>query len=199
MIDPGRTTWGERPRRFGGRARLAPRLDLDALGERSPRVAAWAAGRRVPKVLVATQTRIVEAAADPAGEWIPVTPTISVEPHLAPDGAPDRDLADTVWRLTAALLAPPVSARALATHLGAGLSPGALRWSARSVLDVELPVDEESWAEGTQLTRELAISDVASRPALLARLGSVMCRAHGLSVDDEVHAWWLERAVRASS
>jgi hypothetical protein len=195
MIDPGRSTWGERARRFGGRSQLAPRLDEARLRDHSPRIAAWAAARRVPKVLVATQTKVVEAVADPRGEWVPVTPTISVEPHDVQSRAP----AETVWRLTAALLAPPVAATALATHLGAGWSPGALRWSARAVLEVELPCDEACWAEGAVLARELAVSPPEERAATLDRLGRAMCRAHGLDGDDEVHGWWLERAVRASS
>ena len=37
----------------------------------------------MPKVVVATQTRVVEAAVDPTGEWIPSTPVVSV--HADPD------------------------------------------------------------------------------------------------------------------
>jgi len=196
MIDPGRASWGERPRRFGGRSQLAPVVDLDHLSTSAPRVARWVAGRLVPKVLVATQTRIVEAVADPTGSWVPVTPTISVEPipvDLSASAASER-----VWLLAAALLAPPVSARALSQHLGAGLSPGALRWSARSVLDVELPSEHRSWAEGSTLVQQLAVSAPSERPDLLARLGAAMCAAHQIDTDDPVFDWWLERALRAS-
>src|SRR5690606_16074832 len=130
--------WGEVPRRFGGAPRLRPRLDVDALRSASPRVSRWAAARLVPKVLVATQTRIVEAVADPDGSCVPVTPLISVEPHRATD----------IWAIVAALSAPSVSAEAVARHLGAGLSSAALRWSAAAVLEVRLPPDRAAWAEG---------------------------------------------------
>ncbi|MHB1139727.1 MAG: hypothetical protein ACYC2O_12285, partial [Microthrixaceae bacterium] len=192
MIDPGRCTWGEQPRRIGGRTFTAPRLDVAALAADAPRIARWADARRVPKVLVATQTRVVEAVADPEGTAVPVTPTISVEP--GPDGETD------VWHLCAALLAPPVAARAAAMHLGAGLSPGALRWSARQVLDVELPIDPDAWTEGAELVRALhttAPAESALRRELLHRLGRTMCAAHDRDGDDELFEWWASLADRA--
>ncbi|MEI7886905.1 MAG: N-6 DNA methylase [Actinomycetes bacterium] len=192
MIDPGSHSWGMQARRFGGRKQLAPAADMAALEKLHPRIAEWARARQVPKVLVATQTRIVEAVADPVGRLIPVTPTISVEPRNT--SRPQ----ESVWHLTAALLSPPVSARALATHLGAGLSSGALRWSARSVLQVELPIDKTVWASGAVLTQKLASCDQADRPKNLAELGKVMCAAYEIDSTDAVFGWWLELALRAA-
>ena len=147
MIGPGRTSWGSTPRLLAGRRMASPRLDMGALAAAAPRVADWVSKRSVPKVLVATQTRVIEAAADPAGTDIPVTPTISVEPF---DG-------DDVWRVTAALLAPPVAARAVATHFGAGLSSSTRCVGRRvPVLDVELPSDDRCWDLGAACCRELA-------------------------------------------
>jgi hypothetical protein len=190
MIAPGRCTWGEQTRRLAGRSVLAPVLDVATLERDAPKVARWAAARRVPKVLVATQTRIVEAAADPEGRVVPVTPTISVEAR------PDCEV--DVWWLTAALLAPPVSATALAVHLGAGRSPGALRWSARQVLEVEVPLHRDLWREGAALVRELTTVPADERGGLLRRVGQVLCAAHGVE-DAELLEWWFERALRASS
>jgi len=191
MIDPGTQSWGVRPRRFGGRKQLAPSADLDVLAAAHPRIADWARARQVPKVLVATQTRVVEAVADPKGSLIPVTPTISVEPKNAEQGS------QQVWHLLAALLSPPVSARALSTHLGAGLSSGALRWSARSVVQVELPVDAALWARGAVIAQDIAHGDRSAVAAKLAELGQVMCAAYGLEPSDPVYEWWLELALRA--
>ena len=53
LLDVGRCAWGERPARFARRSFAAPRVPVDAL---PPALQAWAAGRLVPKVLVATQT-----------------------------------------------------------------------------------------------------------------------------------------------
>ena len=192
MIDPGSHSWGLQARRFGGRKQLAPAADMDALARLQPRIAEWARARQVPKVLVATQTRIVEAVADPEGRLIPVTPTISVEPRNT--NRPQ----ESVWHLTAALLSPPVSARALSAHLGAGLSSGALRWSARSVLQVELPIDETLWASGAGLAQKLASCDQTDRAKSLAELGKVMCAAYEIDPTDAVFGWWLELALRAA-
>lgn len=187
MIDPGRISWGTRPRRLGGRSVVSPRVDLAALRSGSPKAAAWARRRLRPKVLVATQTRVLEAVADPEGDCLPVTPTISVEPGAGTD----------LWALTAALMAPTVSARAAAEHLGSGLSVGAVRWSASAVADVELPVDHDAWGRGAVLARRLAAADGSERMDLLGRLGRTMCEAHGVDPDDDVAHWWFQRARRA--
>lgn len=192
MINPGSESWGIQPRRFGGRVQFAPAADMAALHQSNPRIAQWARARQVPKVLVATQTRVVEAVADPAGRLIPVTPTISVEPR---DAVNPRE---SVWRLTAALLSPPVSARALSANLGAGLSSGALRWSARSVVQVELPVEASAWAQGAVLAQQLAAAEPTGRAAKLTELGKVMCDAYRLESTHPVYSWWLELALRAA-
>ena len=55
----------------------------------------------VPKVLVASQTKVIEAVVDEAGRAVPGTPVVSVEPT-----DPEVD----VWHL-AALLTSPVATR----------------------------------------------------------------------------------------
>ena len=184
MIDPVRSTWGRGERALAGRRVVAPRLDVDALCATAPRVGVWVQARLRPKVLVATQTRIVEAVADPVGDCVPVTPTISVEPH---------DPGIDVWMLTAALSAPPVAARAVAVHFGAGLSSAALRWSARAVLDVALPSDRRSWERGASICRRLHEAPATDVPGLLGELGASMCAAHGMDEDHPVLRWWTER------
>src|SRR3546814_4943574 len=94
-------TWGQRPIRFAKRSWARPEVDLPALAAANQRTSAWVERLRRPKVVVATQTRVLEAAADHSGSWVAATPVVSVLPH---------DPAD-VARLTAVLCAPPVSAR----------------------------------------------------------------------------------------
>lgn len=201
MIDPIQLRWGDASHRVGGRVVRAPTVDLDALAAASPRVAGWARDRLRPKVLVATQTKVVEAVPDPDGSCVPLTPTISVEPHH--DGI-------DVWHLTAALSAPPVAAAAVREHLGAGRSSSALRWSARAVLATPLPIDHDSWDRGARLVRQIwelgaAASDVVGevdrqalldRHTLLDQLGAEMAMAHGLAPDDPVVEWWSKRRPR---
>jgi hypothetical protein len=136
LIDPGRLGWGERPARIAGTGFTRPTVDPLRL-ERS--VASWVAARLAPKVLVATQTKVVEAAPDLTGAFVPLTPVLSVTP---------ADPAD-VWRLAAALTSPVVTAWALRTAGGAARSADAVKLSARQVLEAPLPADAGAWAEAT--------------------------------------------------
>ena len=116
LIDPGRCRWGEQPVRFARQRFAAPRVALDRL---SPTMQRWAAGRLVPKVLVANQTRVIEAVADHAGAWLPGVPVISAVPH------PGVDL-DSI---TAILASPGATAWVRRQAAGSGLSADAVRLS----------------------------------------------------------------------
>ncbi|MFM7063059.1 MAG: hypothetical protein ACKO04_06165, partial [Actinomycetes bacterium] len=189
MVDPGSLGWGGRTVRLGGAQVRHPRVDLGALSAASPRVAAWVRARSVPKVLVATQTKVVEAVADPVGDVVPLTPLISVEP---------ADPAD-LWRVAAVLLAPPVAARAVACGLGSGRSAATLRWSAAAALRTPLPQDAAAWAEGAALAARLHGDPGAGQQALLEQLGRAMARAYGVDPDGRAGralvGWWLDRAT----
>lgn len=74
LIEPGRCLWGERPVRFAKQEYRAPRVAIDRL---SPALQRWAHGRLVPKILIANQTKVIEAVHDPAGEWLPSVPVIT--------------------------------------------------------------------------------------------------------------------------
>lgn len=135
LIDPGRCRWSQRSVTFARRRLATPRVDLGALPIALRR---WADRRLVPKVLVATQTRVIEAVVDADGAWLPSVPVISIVPHRHED----------LWPIGAALCAPALSASAAATYLGAGLSSSALKLSARQVAGLALPT-QASWAEAT--------------------------------------------------
>ncbi len=167
LIDPARCRWGERPARFAGKRWERPTVDLETV---EPDVRRWFAARLVPKVLVASQTRVIEAVVDEAGTWLPSVPVVSVE---AP---PDR-----LWDIAAALLAPPVSAWALGRALGTALTSDGVRVSARLVLDVPLPTDADAWAAAA----------TALRAGDLDAYGPLACQAYG--VDEAVAGWWSSR------
>ena len=189
MIDPFRLGWGSGSYRLGGRRVSAPVLADQALAERSPRVARWVERRSCPKVLVATQTKVLEAVVDAQGDMVPVTPTISVEP---------LDAGLDVWHLGAALVAPPVAAHAALAHLGSGRSPGSLRWSASGLLEVPLPIDRQSWSAGADLARRVQVAEAGDRSvdALLGEFARAMTAAHGLSARHPVVDWWSTRRPR---
>ena len=74
LIEPGRCLWGERAVRFAKQRYAAPRVAIERL---SPRLQRWAMSRMVPKILVANQTKVIEAVHDPRGEWLPSVPVIT--------------------------------------------------------------------------------------------------------------------------
>jgi hypothetical protein len=163
-IEPGRCAWGERPIRFAKQTWRRPTVALDRL---SLDMAAWARARLRPKVLIATQTRILEVVVDAEGAWLPSVPVISVIP---------RDPAD-LWRVAAALASPAASAWGAARSLGTGLTPGAIKLAAREVRALPLPEDRSAW--------ERAVARYRSDPR--------GCAAYG-EADEAVRGWWTDRA-----
>lgn len=169
LIDPGVCRWGTRPARFGRRLWRAPAVDAAAL-DGSP-LAAWAKRQLVPKVLVATQTRVIEAVADEAGAWLPCTPVITVVPTTL-----------DIWHVLAALLAPPVSAWAMRRTAGAALSAGAVKLSASQLRALPLPRHRDEWDDAAADLRSGDVTGAA--PAA--------CRAYGVDPVD-VLGWWAAR------
>jgi hypothetical protein len=169
LIDVGRSAWSERPARFARRTFAAPRVAVDAL---PPALQAWAAARLVPKVLVATQTPVIEAAVDATGDWLPSVPVITVVPRAV----------DDLWRVAAVLTAPAASAWAAATYLGAALAATAIKLSASQVLTLPLPT--RPWDDAANA---LAGADVD-------RCARLMDVAYGT----ELYDWWRGRLTRRS-
>jgi hypothetical protein len=187
LVDPLHCRWGAVPTRFARRAWQAPVVDLVSLRLADPRLALWADARLVPKVIVATQTRLLESVVDVEGTWWPSVPTIAVVPR---SGAPDD-----LWRIAAMLSAPPVSAWALERFGGSALSSDAVKLSSRQVLSVPLPHDDGAWAVGAAAAAAAQHASVTGdadgwRDAL-AVLADAMTRAYGAS--DDVRQWWAAR------
>jgi hypothetical protein len=169
LIEVGRCAWGERPATVARRRWVAPVVDESRLAGRAAR---WAARTRGPKVLVAMQTKVVEAAVDEAGTWLPGVPVVAA---LAP--------AERVWHIAAALCSPPVSAWVAHRTAGTALAAGALKLSGGIVASVPLPIDEAAWDTGAR----------ALRSGDLGTFGAAMTAAHGAG--DDLLAWWSRRLV----
>ena len=201
LVDPAAVAWGERSTRVAGRRLDAPAVDLTSLRARADapgadrRLAAWMDARLRPKVVVATQTTVVEAAVDVDGTWWPAVPVISVLP--TEEGASPEEL----WLLASALSAPPVSAWVAERSAGTAMGARALRVSARLVARVPLPVDHDAWAEGARLLRELPPTPSEGRSQVLLSAGRVLTAAHGLppAAAEDVLSWWAQRAGCAPS
>jgi hypothetical protein len=168
VIDPGRCAWGERSLRFAGQRWQHPRVDLAAMAD-GP-LQRWVVDRLVPKVVLATQTKVLEPAVDVDGTWVPSTPVIAVH-------APSPLL----FRVAAVLLAPPVSAWASSVYAGVALTSDAIKLSARQVREIPLPSNEAAWERGAEA--------IAAGEVLEA--GTLMTAAYGCEAD--VTDWWANR------
>jgi hypothetical protein len=169
LIDPGRSAWGHRPARFARQSFEAPRVDLTRL---APPMQAWASARLVPKVLVATQTPVIEAVVDAEGAWLPSVPVITVIPRSS----------SRLWAVAAVLSAPATSAWAAQTYFGAALSAGAIKLSARQVASI--PTPGRSWDDAA----------AALRAGDLHGCARMMDAAYGTDLYD----WWRGRLTPRS-
>jgi SAM-dependent methyltransferase len=167
LVDPGRCAWGRRDVTFAKRRYRRPTVDLARL---TPAMRRWAGGLLVPKVLIANQTRVIEAVADPGGRWLPGVPLITARPTGGAD-----------VRAVAAVLTSPIAA-AWAWHraAGTGLSAHSLRLGPRWL--AELP-----WPDG-----ELAPAVAALNAGDVIGCGLAVLAAFGVEPDGDAMAWWVE-------
>jgi predicted RNA methylase len=169
VIDANRCHWGARPLRFAGSRWTHPRVRVDRI-ER-PTLRRWVQERLVPKVVVATQTKVVEAAVDTDGSWVPSTPVIAV--HTSPE---------LLWAVAAVLAAPPVSAWAAGRYAGVALASGAIKLSARQVLEVPVPPRTTEWHDAAA---QLEAGDL---------VGAARRMNDAYGAEPAVFAWWSARA-----
>lgn len=184
LVDPlhdrtGSTTVRFAKQRFE-RLRVTFDDDVDSAAAR------WCARRSVPKLLVATQTKVVECVVDEAGAALPSTPLIVVAPH---------DVGD-LWKLAAAFSSPVLSAWAHREAGGTGLGGGTFRLRAAQLSGAPLPSRDEPWAEAAALARRMHRRGTVSGPTLdeFSELGALMNEAYGIegSAAQELLAWWLD-------
>ena len=188
-VDPLHLRWSETSCRFNGRRWRAPVVDLAAVAAADADVGKWFDDHRRPKLLVASQTSVVEVVVDLAGDLVPVTPLVVVEPV--------GEELELLWQLAAALSAPVITALAVRQSLGAARSAGRLRLSATQIADLPLPSDFGAWSEGSKLARGL------HRPSGLLPMadawwafGQTMTAAYGVadqSAADSLVGWWWSR------
>jgi hypothetical protein len=182
VVDWGRSRWGERTTKFAKRAWRAPVVDRRRFGqlgadEQTPIVRAalrWAERNRRPKVIVATQTRVVEAAVDERGEWVPSVPVLGVLPH---DPA-------HLWLVAAAVSAPAATAWLFRRAPGTALGRSALKVAAGDLSQLPLPVDDTTWAAAA---RALGDGDFE------AYVGAATAM---YSSPPDLVAWWRTRLGR---
>lgn len=185
LIDPARLMWGQRLTTFNRQQFVAPRVRVSELSED---LQAWARKRLVPKVLVGTQTKVLEPIVDIDGTLLPSVPVVSVE-----------STRESLWRIAAVLASPPIAAIAAARHAGAALSLDALKLSARDILALPLPLGRDAWdASAEAFEKASAASSEAERRRFLLASGDAMCTAYGAGRDEELMNWWTDRLPKTS-
>ena len=187
-IDLARCSWGDGTVRVLGERWTRPCVDAARLAANG-KMTRWMRARLVPKVVVATQTRILEAAVDATGAWLPLVPLISVVPREPGDAA--------LWRVAAAIASPVAVVHAARNLFGSAMSPGALKLSAKQVLALPLPTERSAWeASAHELRSASEASGAGARAAALERFAHRSCAAHGLGTADAqaVLRFWLGRA-----
>lgn len=171
LIDPLRLAWGRRSCRFAKRTFLHPGIDLDWV---DGTIADWVRRRLRPKVLVASQTRVIEAVADPDGVLVPSVPVVSVEP---------TDAAPSLGHVLAVLTCPVATVLTRSVAAGTALSADAVRVSASGLSALPLPSDRVAWDTAA----------AAATAGDVTGCGAAMLAAHGLAHRGDVLDFWLER------
>lgn len=178
-VDWAGTSWGERPVRFAKRRWRAPVVDPDLLAGAPAAARRWVERSRGPKLVVASQTRVVEAAVDEEGSWVPSVPALAVLP---------ADPAD-LWLVAAAVLSPAATAWLARRSAGTALDRHGIKVSGPDLAALPLPRREAAWREAAS-----ALRCFAGRPTTVALDRYLAAAAAAYEVDDAVTTWWRDRA-----
>ncbi len=168
LIDPARCMWGDKPVQFARQMFDAPRVDVAQLTGRFPK---WAEKMLHPKVLVAAQTRTIEAVVDVNGEWLPGVPVTTVFP----------DRVEELEQIASVINSPIAALIAWHERAGTGLSPTSLRLSPSSVLNLPWPANDISPAALQTLS-----------DGNFSTFGMMMCESFGVTRTnaETITEWW---------
>ena len=185
LIDPATSEWGRRTVRYDRRRWERPQVDLQSLTAET-KLGPWADARLVPKILLATQTRVLEVYVDEIGELLPMTPLITIVPHDD----------DRIWHVAAALASPVTTAIAAGRYFGVARSTTAIKLAASQVTMLPVPEPGAAWDAAAEALRSAHDTDDPARRREHLLTGAVAsCRAFGC---DEASVrrfmnWWSDR------
>ncbi|WP_298346795.1 N-6 DNA methylase [Ferrimicrobium sp.] len=130
--------WGHRSVRIGGHRFLYPALSEQAMSTMKKSLR----GLLAPKLVIAPQKRVVAPWVDRDGTTLPLTPVISLFA---------KDERGVGLSLLAAALGSPAAAGFLEHRCaGTALSPKALKFSARDLGEVPLPITRVAWDQAAR-------------------------------------------------
>lgn len=182
FIDVAGHGWGRRDATIHGTRFRCPTVALDALHPRQH-------SQRRPKILIATQTPIIEGVVDPTGTLLGTTPVLSVYPTRW-----------SIWRTAAILLSPVASAWAIQAYRGSGQSLDVIKLSAKQLLTLPLPeANVRTEADLAEAERACVIAHTtAGRRRANALLTMAKATTRAYSAPDELVPWWRRRVRELS-
>ena len=185
LLDLAECRWGNASTRILKTRWQAPCVDRRMMEDQGT-LGPWIRARLVPKILLATQTRVIEVFVDAAARFIPSTPLITITAKQP----------GHLWRVAAALASPVCTALAMQKYAGAAMSADAIKLSAKQVLSLPLPRNDEAWRDGAAaLAAAHDAPSAAARRSHLGRYGGLMCRAYEIApaASHEIFQWWTAR------
>lgn len=185
LVDLAVCTWGTQTTRIFKQKWEAPCIDRRRM-YRDGTLGPWVDKRRVPKIVMATQTRVLEVIVDEPGRFVASIPLITITPT------------DTgrLWHLAAVLASPVICALALRKFAGAALNADAIKLSAKQVLQLPLPPESLDWDAAAQQFRDAtAATDESARFDSLRAMAEATVRAFQVPADqrEPLLAWWWAR------
>jgi hypothetical protein len=188
LIDLACSNWGQRPTRILKHLWQAPQANLKTLRS-STALGTWIDQRRVPKVLLATQTRILEPWVDLTGTSLPCVPLITLIPR---DGQDPQSL----WFIGSILASPVVSALARMECAGAALSAAAIKISAKQCLTLPLPQPKLADRFASAFAK---VASPDASPSDLEHFAHTSMEGYPLSArkSQQILRWWLPLATQS--
>ncbi|CAI8356693.1 MAG: Uncharacterised protein [Chloroflexota bacterium] len=182
MIDPLRNRWGTANFRYAGKSWSKPVVNLETLNQADQELYEWVKERLRPKVLLATQTKVLEVVPDLDGKLIPSTPVISIE----------CDPQD-IWKITAVLSSAAMSAYAFSTTAGSALSSNTIKLSAKQVMNLPLPSESNHWTKASKYAESaFNAKNREEKKKQMLKMSDEINIAYGC--DNEIlQKWWIHR------
>lgn len=185
VIDLAVCDWGTETLKILKRSWTAPRIDRERM-RTDGTLSDWITSRLIPKLILATQTKVLEVFVDETGRFVPSLPLITIAPHTATD----------LWRLAAAVASPVCSAIAMQKYSGAAMTVHAIKLSAKQTLALPIPEEGPAWDEAAKLLSQAQGSaDPSARFRHLLEFARASCCAYRVPPDQErvLIEWWSRR------
>jgi hypothetical protein len=180
LVDPLISRWGKKTTKFNKKTFTYPRID-EVRAHKKQNISRLLKTSMVPKVLIATQTKVLEAYPDVSGKMVASIPLLSFVPTDP----------SNLFRVTAMFLSPTLNARVASEVMGSGLVTHALKLSRDQVLALPLPKEGKSWNEAAKMVEKIVTIGESPTRQEFYEIGKLMCRAYG-DLDDKCLDWWME-------